>query len=358
MKFHLVSGGCGFVGRSLVQRLLRTTEDNVFVVDDLSTGRHPKFWISPGSSRCKGDLEILGEEGRLYFLKMDFRRFLSRMIEEEGFLKKAYGVNVDHFSSVYHFAAIVGGRAKIDGDPIAVALDLSIDAEFFYWVCRHRPDRVLYASSSAAYPVRLQNGNESVALRETDISFESDRLGRPDMTYGWSKLTGEYLARLTATHYGIPVACVRPFSGYGEDQDLTYPVPALAARAARREDPIEVWGSGKQARDFVHIDDCVDCILLAADRVCDGSAVNIGSGKRVTFIEVINILCRIAGYAPAIKPLYDKPVGVQTRFADTLFASKKLKWQPRISLEEGLGRVYKKAQERMRQEGAAMNTII
>ena len=122
------------------------------------------------------------------------------------------------------FAAIVGGRAKIDGDPMMVALDLSIDAEFFYWVTRHKPARVLYPSSSAAYPVSKQTEDNTIQLAEHDIDFNN--MGQPDMTYGWTKLTGEYLAHIAAKHYGIKITCIRPFSGYGEDQDLTYPIPS------------------------------------------------------------------------------------------------------------------------------------
>ncbi|MCK7536124.1 MAG: NAD-dependent epimerase/dehydratase family protein [Marinilabiliales bacterium] len=130
---------------------------------------------------------------------------------------------------------------------MAVALDLSIDAEFFYWITRHKPERVLYPSSSAAYPTSLQTESDAIALSEGDIDFKKN-LGVPDMTYGWSKMTGEFLAQIAAKHYGVSVVCIRPFSGYGEDQDLTYPVPAIAARAARQEDPFEVWGSGKAGK--------------------------------------------------------------------------------------------------------------
>ena len=122
-----------------------------------------------------------------------------------------------------------------------------------------KPDRLLYASSSAAYPVDLQGKDGAVALKESDIQF-GGRLGQPDMTYGWSKLTGEYLARIAHQHYGLHTACVRPFSGYGEEQDLSYPVPSIALRAAKREAPLTVWGSGLQGRDFVHIDDCIEAI--------------------------------------------------------------------------------------------------
>lgn len=188
-----------------------------------------------------------------------------------------------------------------------VALDLSIDAEFFYWITQHKPERVLYPSSSAAYPISLQSTDYAIALSEGDIDFTKN-LGTPDMTYGWSKLTGEFLAQIAAKYYGIRVACIRPFSGYGEDQELAYPVPAIAARAAGREDPFEVWGSGKQGRDFVHIDDVLDFIFILLDKVSDGSAYNIGSGQLTSFLELIELFADIAGYKPAIKPLLDKPV--------------------------------------------------
>ncbi|MCU0370563.1 MAG: NAD-dependent epimerase/dehydratase family protein, partial [Bacteroidales bacterium] len=254
------------------------------------------------------------------------------------------------FSDVFHFAAIVGGRLKIDGDPMAVALDLSIDAEFFYWITRHKPERVLYPSSSAAYPTSLQTENDAIALSEGDIDFKKN-LGVPDMTYGWSKMTGEFLAQIAAKHYGVSVVCIRPFSGYGEDQDLSYPVPAIAARAARREDPFEVWGSGKQGRDFVHIDDILDLIFILMDHVKDGSGWNIGSGKLTSFLDLIGLFCDIAGYKATIKPLLDKPVGVHSRYCNMDLIREKFGWEPKISLREGMTRVYNAAVEKLKNEG-------
>lgn len=342
MKYHLVSGGCGFVGRNVVKRLLKTTSDTIFIVDDLSTGMHPSRWFPSYTVRKLGEAEIIGPDERVYFLKEDFRDFLFRFRHEPDFIAKNWIPDFHTFHDVYHFAAIVGGRAKIEGDPMMVALDLSIDAEFFHWVCTHKPARVLYPSSSAAYPVNLQTSQGAVALKESDIDFEKN-LGTPDMTYGWSKLTGEFLARIAARHYGVKVVCIRPFSGYGEDQDLTYPVPAIAARAARKEDPFEVWGTGKQGRDFVHIDDVIDCIQLLMDNVGDGSAYNIGSGKLTSFIELIQLFCRFAGYSPVIKALTDKPMGVYSRYADMSLMEKRFGWKPKISLEEGMRRVYEAA---------------
>jgi nucleoside-diphosphate-sugar epimerase len=342
MKYHLISGACGFVGRNMVKRLHRTTGDRLFLVDDLSIGTHPSTWMEYSGSKMNRDVEVLGEDERIIFWKGDFRDLLFKLRGNPNYLQDEYGFEFERFTDVYHFAAIVGGRLKIEGDPMAVALDLSIDAEFFYWICQHKPKRVLYPSSSAAYPINLQSPSGAIALSEGDIDFNKN-LGVPDMTYGWSKLTGEFLAQIAARHYGISVVCIRPFSGYGEDQDLSYPVPAIAARAARKENPFEVWGTGKQGRDFVHIDDVLDLIHILMDQVSDGSAYNIGSGKLTSFLELIGLFTTLAGYTPEIKPLLDKPVGVHSRYCDMSLVEERFGWKPEISLEEGMRRVYEAA---------------
>jgi nucleoside-diphosphate-sugar epimerase len=266
------------------------------------------------------------------FVRADIRDFLRTWFESKR----------PDFADVIHLASIVGGRTKIERDPVAVAADFAIDSDLFLWATQARPGRVLYASSSAAYPINLQSESGAVALKEEFIRFDGS-LGQPDMTYGWAKVTGEYLARLTAEHYGIKTACVRPFSGYGEDQDLTYPIPAIARRAACREDPLVIWGSGKQGRDFVHIDDCVEAMFLALDKISDGTAVNIGSGVLTSFDEIARTLADIAGYAPEIQPLVNQPTGVHARYADVRAAREILGWRPKISLIEGLTRVYETA---------------
>ena len=346
MRMHLISGGCGFVGRNMVKRLYRSTEDGILFVDNLFIGKHPSEWLGEPLVEKRGDMEVYGEDKRLFFIKDDFRPFLRKILDQENFVQDTYDIEFDRFADVFHFAAIVGGRAVIDGDPMMVALDLSIDAEFFYWVCKYKPERVLYPSSSAAYPVNLQTEADAIALRESDI--DRTNMGQPDMTYGWAKLTGEYLAHIAASYYDVKVTCIRPFSGYGEDQDLTYPIPAIAQRIARREDPMEVWGSGKQGRDFVHIEDVMDCILLAMDHIHDGSAINIGMGKLTSFLEIIGVLAQIAGYDPAIKPLLDKPVGVHSRYCNMDYVKETLGWEPKISVEDGMRRMYTAALERER----------
>lgn len=345
MGYHLITGGCGFVGRNFVKRLHKTTDDTIFFIDDLSVGTHPSDWLPDGTpARKENGLEFFGEDERMVFLKEDARYFIRAMLDNENHIKDTYGLDVTRFKDVFHFAAIVGGRAKIDGDPMLVALDLSIDAEFFLWVCRQKPNRVLYPSSSAAYPVDLQTEEDAIALSESDIDFKN--MGQPDMTYGWSKLTGEYLAHIAAKYYGVSVTCIRPFSGYGEDQDLSYPIPAIARRAALKEDPFEVWGTGQQGRDFVHIEDVMDCTLHAMERITDGRAINIGSGRLTSFLEIIEIFTEFAGYEPEIKKLLDKPVGVHSRYANMDYVNEELDWKPKLSLREGMRRVYDVAVEK------------
>lgn len=344
MKTHLVSGGCGFVGRNMVQRLYKSTNDRVIFVDNLSVGTHPKTWLKEPYQRNLKDIELYGEDERLVYLEGDFRTIVRNLIDDPSWFKTEYGLDVETFADVFHFAAIVGGRAKIDGDPMMVALDLSIDAEFFYWLTRQKPERVLYPSSSAAYPVSKQTEANTIQLQESDIDFNN--MGQPDMTYGWSKLTGEFLAKIAAERYGLKVTCIRPFSGYGEDQDYTYPIPAIARRAVFKETPFEVWGTGMQGRDFVHIDDVLDCTLLAMEQIQDGSAINIGMGKLTNFREIIGIFTEFAGYNPPIKQLLDKPVGVFSRYCNMDYVEERLGWKAKISLHEGLRRVYDAVMEK------------
>lgn len=329
-----MTGGCGFVGRRLVNRLLGMGHQ-VWIVDDLSTGLAPAAWLQAS--------------GRNPSVKFIHENLAVTMLKQLGWLDSAAPVKFPAFDYVFALASIVGGRMKIDHDPLAVGVDLALDALFFQWLARNRDDvgRVLYASSSAAYPTHLQTRANQEVLREDMIDFASGKLGQPDMTYGWSKLTGEYLSRLAASHYGISVACVRPFSGYGEDQDLTYPVPAIALRVARGDDPVTVWGTGEQGRDFVHIEDCITAMLLAADKIHDGSAVNIGSGRLTTFLEVAALFLKLDGRKAAIQPDLHKPVGVQSRYSDPRQMESILDWRPSISLAEGFGRVLKAAHERV-----------
>ena len=350
-KKILVTGGCGFVGRHLIAQLFQEQGSEIWVVDDLSTGRHPATWDSPRLTLSHSQpyrhalvFDALEPGKRLFFVNGDFFSIaMSELGRQPGFGFP----KMPSFDEVYHLASVVGGRAVIDGDPLAVGIDLAIDSSFFLWAAKiNRPKRILYASSSAAYPVSKQGEHESAALSEDMIDFKKGFM-QPDFTYGWSKITGEYLGRIAAEKYGLSVAVVRPFSGYGEDQDLTYPVPAIALRVAARHSPVKVWGSGDQGRDFVYIDDCVRACVLACRGISDGSAVNIGSGLLVSFKKVAAMLIELEGYSAKVEGTQNMPVGVAKRFADTVRMKAVLGFTPAISLKEGLRKVLEGAKKRL-----------
>jgi nucleoside-diphosphate-sugar epimerase len=240
----------------------------------------------------------------------------------------------DRFDLVVHLAAVVGGRRTIEGEPLAVAVDLSIDAELYGWALRTRPGRIVYYSSSAAYPVRLQSSATARPLREDDIDLEDLLLGAPDLSYGWAKLSGEMLARWAEAE-GLRVHVFRPFSGYGSDQDPAYPFRAFVDRALAYEDPFSVWGDGRQVRDFVHIDDVVAATFAAIDADYPGP-LNLCTGRPTDFLELADLVTTATGYDPRIKLLEAEPRGVQYRVGDP---TKMLEvYRPRVTLEEGIAR--------------------
>lgn len=321
----LITGGCGFVGRHFIKSLDLEGHE-ILVIDNLiqgGGGLEPRDWFFSPSSRVS-------------FLIQDVRKFFNESNEK--------------FDLAIHLAAIVGGRLTIERNPLAVAEDLSIDAEFWKWAVRTRPNHIISFSSSAAYPISLQS-SEGKRLRESDINFESD-LGIPDLTYGWAKLTHEYQGLLAATKYGLKVATFRPFSGYGEDQDLSYPFTAICRRALEQvgRDEFEVWGSGKQSRDFLHIDDLVGAVLHSYSLLEDGTAVNLCSGHLTTFRELARLACLEAGYEPSIVGNSTYPEGVFSRVGDP---GKLLGfgWSPEISLNEGVKSVISYQEYLMKRKG-------
>lgn len=249
--------------------------------------------------------------------------------------REYYRYASSHVDLAVHCAAVVGGRQTIEGSPLELAVDFSLDAEFFTWAARTRPGRVVYLSSSAVYPVWLQRsgltgGLGGYRLREEDVDLDRPEL--PDALYGWSKLTGEILAR-HARQTGVAVTVVRPFSGYGVDQDPAYPFRAMLERARAHEDPFTIWGDGRQVRDWIHVSDVVEATLTLAEERVDGP-VNLGLGRPVDMLTLAEMVCREAGYKPEVECRVDRPAGVSYRVAEP---SRLLNhYRPRVSLEEGV----------------------
>ena len=285
----LVSGDAGFIGRNFTRRL---TADGYDVHGfDIRTGVDARDWFPASSER---------------------------------------------YDLLVHAAAVVGGRMSIDGDPLGIAGNMGIDHAALSWAVRTKTP-VLYFSSSAAYPVALQNDGAG-PLVESDINLH--HVGRPDQTYGWSKVTGEMLAA-AARDAGARVSVVRPFSGYGTDQDPDYPFRAFIDRARARMDPFPVWGDGQQVRDFIHVDDVyAACMAIVASGTTD--PVNLATGRGVPFLALARMVTEAVGYQPTIECLVDRPVGVRVRVGDP--TRMRRYHQPAVTLEQGIARALEGAE--------------
>jgi GDP-L-fucose synthase len=318
MRKVLLTGGCGFVGRHFCRRLLERG-DEVHCVDSVVRFTGGIAPDAPWPLFDPRDYE------RFHFYRQDCRAFFREHRDTD-------------FDVAFHLAAMVGGRLMIEDNPLAVADDLSIDAHYWQWAKETQPAKSVCFSSSAAYPVKFQRRGDHRLLKEEMIDFKDD-IGMPDMSYGWAKLTMEYLGRLAYEKHGLKSVVYRPFSGYGEDQDASYPFPAICRRilANRGADALSVWGSGRQKRDFIHIEDCVEGVLVTMDRIDNGDAVNLSTGIYTDFIELTRMGAEIAGFRPRVTGLSDKPEGVFARGGDTT-KQRTLGFRPRIALKEGLQR--------------------
>ena len=316
MKKVLITGGAGFVGRHFTKYFL-DKGDMVMCVDSI-------VQYTGGIDPVKNDWPLFNpnDYSNFKFIKKDCRVFFKEIDIE--------------YDLVLHLAAIVGGRLVIENNPLAVASDLSIDSQFWEWAKKSKPKKIVSFSSSAAYPIKLQRENNFRLLKEDDIDFNND-IGMPDMSYGWSKLTNEYLGRLAFEKHGLNVVAYRPFSGYGIDQDDTYPFPSICKRVLQNKNRLilNVWGTGKQMRDFIHIDDCVKGVISTMEKINNGDAINLSTGIYTSFIEFASIAANIVGYAPEIKGLSDKPSGVFARAGD-IDRQKSFGFEPSIELRQGL----------------------
>lgn len=250
-----------------------------------------------------------------------------------GDARAVFSADTTRYDLVVHAAAVEPHRSAIDNNPLTVgAANLELDSAMFQWAARTKPGRVIYVSSSAAYPVALQDRAAWGRLREDDIDHADPALA--DAMYGHLKLMGEQLAAAYRQQGGT-VTVVRPFSGYGEDQDDRFPFGAFRDRALRRDDPFEIWGDGDQVRDWIHVDDLCGAILAAYEHGVDGP-VNLATGRPTSFNELATLFMVMSGYCPQIKHILDAPRGVAYRVGDpTLFRTF---YEPRVELEDGIRR--------------------
>lgn len=242
---------------------------------------------------------------------------------------------VERFDLVVHCAYLVGGRKRLNSETMDLSKNLILDASMFDWALRTEQGAVLYFSSSAAYPIVLQDNWDYYDLKEENINLNKLPY-QPDANYGWAKLMGERLARDYSLQGGR-VHVVRPFSGYGKDQSLDYPFPSIIKRA--KEGDLTVWGPKGQTRDWIHISDVVDGALevYAQDvrepiNLCTGVGTEMGDLMAMAHGVANNRVWQ--PYKAAVKYLVDKPTGVFYRVGDP--TKMKQIYEPKITIEEGV----------------------
>lgn len=305
----LVTGGASFIGSHLVDALVERGA-RVRVVDDLSSGR----------------LENIGahvRSGAVEFVQADLKDAATAQRALTG------------RSIVFHLAADHGGRGYVDLHQVACATNLLLDAVVFRACHDAKVDKVVYASSGCVYPNHLQTDPEQV------LYLTEDRVGPPydaDNMYGWAKLMGEMTLRASHREWGMGAASCRYFTVYGERGHENHAVIAMIARAFVRQRPFVVWGTGEQVRNWTHVSDIVAGTIRVAEKVDDGTAVNLGTMERTRVIDAVHEVLRYTGHDAEIELHPEMPTGPMNRVADNSLARKLLDWEPQVRFMDGLRR--------------------
>jgi nucleoside-diphosphate-sugar epimerase len=312
-KNILVTGGASFIGSHLVDKLVLLGA-NVTVVDDLSSGR----------------LENLEESKyRIKFAKKDLEYITKSEIRS---LFRDQDV-------VFHLAAVHGGRGYIQTHPADVCSNLSIDHHVFEAAAASNVENVVFSSTACVYPDELQSKiGSDYKLKESDSDpTRLDSHMSADIEYGWGKLMSEIQLNAFIKQYGMKGCPVRFVTAYGPRENETHAIIALIFKAMARMDPYTIWGNGDQQRDFTYVEDIVDGTIMAAERVFDGTPINLGTGRRYKIIETVEQICNILRWRPQKYKFEESmPVGPLSRALDNTRAKDLLGWEPKFSLEEGL----------------------
>lgn len=318
-KNILVTGGASFISSHLVDTLLRK-DVMVRVADDFSSGRLANLEYplrSTGANAWSyGNLEVFKGD-------LKSKAFTRRMMK---------GVD-----SVFHLAALHGGRGYIDTHPAECCSNMALDQLVFEEAFKAGVKRICFASSACVYPSYLQNETgSSYLLKEDDANpFVRDK-AFADLEYGWAKLMGEMALKAYHKEYGMKTSAVRIFTAYGPRENETHAIIALIAKAFVRMDPFGIWGSGEQDRNFTYVQDIVDAMLLVAEKIEDGSVINAGREDRITLNQAAELVFEIIKWRPE-RIIHDltKPQGVASRAADLTRARDLLAWTPKVSYREG-----------------------
>lgn len=298
--------GASFIGSHLTDRLVEMGAD-VRIVNQ--SKKHTPY------------IKDLIDKKHVEFLVRDLR-------DLNNAKKSVKGVDV-----VFHFACDHGGRGYVDLHQGPTASNLLLDGAVFKAALEENVEKVFFASSGCVYPVHLQaDVKKEIYLKEEMVKPPYDA----DNMYGWGKLMGELTLKAYHKDYGMKSAIGRFFTVFGERGLENHAVVAMIARAFIKQNPFEVWGDGKQIRNWTYVGDIVEGSLLAAEKIDDATAINLGTAERTRVIDAVHEVLRFTGHNATIKLKPNMPTGPLNRVADNSLAKKLLGWEPKTNFMQGL----------------------
>ena len=303
----LVTGGAGFIGSHLVERLL---EDGVEVVclDDFNDFYDPRIkWEN--LSRCLN-------HPRFRVVQGDIR---NKELVEELFGKEA-------FEKVVHLAARAGVRQSLE-DPLLYE-DVNVRGTL----------NLLEASKGKALKKFVFGSSSSVYGINAKVPFsEDDRVDQPISPYAATKIAGERLCFAYHHLYGIPMVCLRFFTVYGPRQRPEMAIHRFT-RMISEGKAIPLYGNGESSRDYTYVSDIVDGILAAMDLARGFQVFNLGDFKIVDLTRLVSLIEGALGRKAKIEKLPPQAGDVSVTLADITEARERLGYHPAVSIEEGIGR--------------------
>jgi nucleoside-diphosphate-sugar epimerase len=244
---------------------------------------------------------------------------------------------------VYNLAADMGGMGFIENNRALCMLSVLINTHLLIAAKEFGVERYFYASSACVYAADKQVSEDIVPLKEEDAYP-----AMPEDGYGWEKLFSERMCRHFREDFGVRTRAARYHNVYGPHGTWTggrEKAPAAICRkvieaklSGRHE--VEIWGSGRQTRSFMYIDDC----LKGTQRIMASEIeepINLGSAETVTINQLVDIVEEIAGLRLERKYNLSAPKGVNGRSSDNTLITRYLGWAPEIPLREGMERTYR-----------------
>lgn len=301
----LVTGGAGFIGSHLAERLLRDGR-RVVVLDNFDT------FYDPAIKRANVAQALSHPAYRL----------VEGDIRDPAVLDRLFGGG--EIQGVIHLAARAGVRPSIADPVLYSSVNLDGTTQLMQACRTHGVQRFVFGSSSSVY-----GNNENVPFSE------SDSVDRPISPYAATKKAGELLCHSFHHLTGMPIACLRFFTVYGPRQRPEMAIHKFARLLAAGSE-IEQYGDGSSARDYTYVSDIVDGIVRALDRASGYHIWNLGGSKTITLAELLQSIATKLSLPLRVKTLPMQPGDVDRTWADVSAASRELSWQPTIEIDRGL----------------------